>query len=69
MSFTLSNLNHGADNYFAAYHNMERPAEDVAYFDCGSIGDSDSITNTITDTINQTQRFFLTLVLPKPKPL
>ena len=34
---------------------MERPAEDVA-FDCGSIsiGDSDSIT----DTINQTQDFF-----------
>jgi hypothetical protein len=68
MSFTLSDLNHGANNYSAAYHNMERPAEDIAYFDCGSIGDSDSITDTITNTINQTQDF-LTLVLPKPKPL
>jgi hypothetical protein len=61
MSFTLSDLNHGANASSTASHDMEWPTEDVAYFDCGSIGDSDSITDT-----NQTQDCFDPLVLPKP---
>jgi hypothetical protein len=50
MSFTLSEFNYGAVASSTASHDMERPTEEVTYFDCGSIGDSDSITNT-----NQTQ--------------
>jgi hypothetical protein len=39
MSFTLSEFNHGANASSTASHDMERPTEDVAYFDRGSIGD------------------------------
>jgi hypothetical protein len=46
MYFTLSEFNHGANASSTSLHNMRWPTEDVAYFDCGSVGDSDSITNT-----------------------
>jgi hypothetical protein len=47
---TLSEFNHTVDASSAASIDMEWPTKDVAYFECGSIGDGDSISNT-----NQTQ--------------